>query len=216
MKKIVFATNNAHKLEEVREILQGKFEVLSLKDIDCHEELPETHETLEENSLEKAQYVYEHYGYDCFADDTGLEADALNGKPGVYSARYATISEGEWAATEESHDAEANMQKLLLLLRNVPEQERTAQFKTVVSLIKDGVMHQFCGIVCGMITTERHGEEGFGYDPIFRPYKEDPDHATPTTLLTQTFAQMSGKEKNAISHRGRAISKLAYFLLCNC
>lgn len=212
MKKIVFATNNAHKLKEVREILQDKFEVLSLNDIDCHEELPETHETLEENSLEKARYVKEHYGYDCFADDTGLEVDALNGKPGVYSARYATISEGEWKATGESHDAEANMQKLLTMLCGVPEQERTAQFKTVVSLILDDQTIQFVGSVKGMIATERHGAEGFGYDPVFYPYKEDPDDTMPTTLLPTTFAEMSNEEKNSISHRGRAMRKLASFL----
>lgn len=199
-------------MKEVREILQGKFEVLSLNDINCHEELPETHETLEENSLEKARYVKEHYGYDCFADDTGLEVDALNGKPGVYSARYATISEGGWKATEDSHDAEANMQKLLMMLCNVPEQKRTAQFKTVVSLILDGQTIQFIGSVKGMIATERHGAEGFGYDPIFYPYKEDPDNAMPVTLLPTTFAEMSNEEKNSISHRGRAMRKLASFL----
>lgn len=212
MKKIVFATNNAHKLEEVRQILEGKYEVLSLRDINCHEELPETHETLEENSLEKAKYVKEHYGYDCFADDTGLEVDALNGKPGVYSARYATISEGKWTATNDSHDAESNMQKLLLMLDNIPEQKRQAQFKTVVSLIINDETHQFTGIVKGMIATERHGNEGFGYDPLFFPYEEDPDVTSPFTLSTRTFAEMTGEEKNDISHRGRAMRKLAQFL----
>ena len=212
MKKIVFATNNAHKLEEVRLILEGRYEVLSLRDINCHEELPETHETLEENSLEKAQYVKEHYGYDCFADDTGLEVDALDGKPGVYSARYATISEGKWTATNDSHDAESNMQKLLLMLDNTPEQKRQAQFKTVVSLIVNDETHQFTGIVKGMIATERHGDEGFGYDPLFFPYEEEPDVTSPTTLSTRTFAEMTGEEKNNISHRGRAMRKLALFL----
>lgn len=212
MKKIVFATNNAHKLEEVRQILEGRYEVLSLRDINCHEELPETHETLEENSLEKAKYVKEHYGYDCFADDTGLEVDALNGKPGVYSARYATISEGKWTATNDSHDAESNMQKLLLMLDNTPEQKRQAQFKTVVSLIVNDETHQFTGIVKGMIATERHGDEGFGYDPLFFPYEEDPDVTSPTTLSARTFAEMTGEEKNNISHRGRAMRKLALFL----
>ena len=212
MKKIVFATNNAHKLEEVRQILEGRYEVLSLRDINCHEELPETHETLEENSLEKAQYVKEHYGYDCFADDTGLEVDALDGKPGVYSARYATISEGKWTATNDSHDAESNMQKLLLMLDNTPEQKRQAQFKTVVSLIVNDETHQFTGIVKGMIATERHGDEGFGYDPLFFPYEEEPDVTSPTTLSTRTFAEMTGEEKNNISHRGRAMRKLALFL----
>ena len=212
MKKIVFATNNAHKLEEVRQILEGRYEVLSLRDINCHEELPETHETLEENSLEKARYVKEHYGYDCFADDTGLEVDALDGKPGVYSARYATISEGKWTATNDSHDAESNMQKLLLMLDNTPKQKRQAQFKTVVSLIVNDETHLFTGIVKGMIATERHGDEGFGYDPLFFPYEEDPDVTSPTTLSTRTFAEMTGEEKNNISHRGRAMRKLALFL----
>ena len=206
--KLVFATNNAHKLEEVRQILAGRYEVLSLNDIDCHEELPETHETLEENSLEKVRYVKEHYGYDCFADDTGLEVDALKGKPGVYSARYATISEGAWNATGESHDAEANMQKLLLMLSDTPQEQRTAQFKTVVSLIQGDQAMQFVGRVKGMIAIERHGDEGFGYDPIFFPYNEDPDECQPTTLLPTTFAEMSGEEKNSISHRGRAMRRL--------
>ena len=210
--KLVFATNNEHKLSEVRQILAGKYEVLSLNDINCHEELPETHETLEENSMQKARYVKEHYGYDCFADDTGLEVDALSGRPGVYSARYATINEGEWQATGESHDAEANMQKLLLMLNGTAVEERTAQFKTVASLIMGNEEKQFTGIVRGMITTERHGEEGFGYDPVFRPYEEDPDECTPTTLLPVTFAEMSGEEKNRISHRGRAMQKLANYL----
>lgn len=215
MQTLVFATNNAHKLSEVREILGDKFRVLSLNDIDCHEELPETHETLEENSLEKATYVSQHYGYDCFADDTGLEVEALSGKPGVYSARYATIAEGEWQDTEayNSHDAEANMQKLLLMLKD--NKRRAAQFKTVVSLIMNGVTHQFTGIVKGEITTERHGGEGFGYDPVFRPYQEDPDDTTPVTLLDRTFAEMTSEEKNNISHRGRAMQKLVGFLSQN-
>ena len=212
MQTLVFATNNAHKLSEVREILGDKFRVLSLNDIDCHEELPETHETLEENSMEKAVYVSQRYGYDCFADDTGLEVEALSGKPGVYSARYATIAEGEWQDTEayNSHDAEANMQKLLLMLKD--NKRRAAQFKTVVSLIMNGVTHQFTGIVKGEITTERHGGEGFGYDPVFRPYEEDPDKTLPVTLHDRTFAEMSSEEKNNISHRGRAMQKLARFL----
>ena len=188
MQTLVFATNNAHKLSEVREILGKNFRVLSLSDIDCREELPETHETLEENSMEKAVYVCQRYGYDCFADDTGLEVDVLGGKPGVYSARYATMAE---------------------------EKNRAAQFKTVVSLIMNGKTYQFTGIVRGVITTERHGGEGFGYDPVFRPYQEDPDDTTPVTLLDRTFAEMTSEEKNNISHRGRAMQKLVGFLSQN-
>ncbi len=215
MQTLVFATNNAHKLSEVREILGKNFRVLSLSDIDCREELPETHETLEENSMEKAVYVCQRYGYDCFADDTGLEVDVLGGKPGVYSARYATMAEEGWTDTAScsSHDAEANMRKLLLMLSD--EKNRAAQFKTVVSLIMNGKTYQFTGIVRGVITTERHGGEGFGYDPVFRPYQEDPDDTTPVTLLDRTFAEMTSEEKNNISHRGRAMQKLVGFLSQN-
>ncbi len=208
MKNIVFATNNAHKLEEVRQILGDSFNVLSLKDINCHEELPETHETLEENSLEKAQYVNSHYGYDCIADDTGLEVDALNGEPGVYSARYASMDDDEKANGGASHDSEANMQKLLRKLNGKEGSERSAQFKTVITLILNGNTHQFTGIVKGIIATKKHGDEGFGYDPIFFPC---PDDVTPST---RTFAEMSAEEKNSMSHRGRAIEKLVAFLKC--
>lgn len=187
--KIVFATNNAHKLQEVRQILGDAFEVLSLKDIGCDVDIPETSDTLEGNALLKAGYVKEHYGYDCFADDTGLEVGALGGEPGVFSARYAG----------EGHDSEANMQKLLTKMRLIDNRE--AQFRTVVALKMGGETNLFEGIVMGVITHEKHGDEGFGYDPIFRPDGYD-----------KCFAEMSGEEKNAISHRGRAITKLVNYL----
>lgn len=199
MKVIVFATNNEHKLSEVRQILSGMFEVKSLKEIGCFEELPETHETLHENAVQKAEYVKEHYGYDCFADDTGLEVTTLNGKPGVYSARYASISEGDWKAKDGDHDSEQNMKKLLHMLNG--KENRSAQFKTVIAWLVGNEKHLFEGIVTGDITKERHGAEGFGYDPIFQP-----------TGYDVTFAEMSAEEKNSISHRGRAIQKLMEFL----
>lgn len=205
MKKLVFATNNAHKLSEVRQILSGTYEVLSLNDINCHEELPETQDTLEENALEKARYVKEHYDYDCFADDTGLEVNSLDGAPGVYSARYASMpsdfnADGGnlWGAADD-HDSDANMRKLLHSLSD--KADRSAQFRTVIALIKDGEEHLFEGIVKGTITSEKSGKEGFGYDPIFQPE----GHSV-------TFAEMSSEEKNHISHRGRATEKLAAFL----
>ena len=154
-KKFVFATNNAHKLEEVTAILKNKIELLSLNDINCHVDIPETADTLEGNALLKAQYIYENYQLDCFADDTGLEVEALNGAPGVYSARYAG----------DAHNAEANMKKLLHDLEGV--ENRKAQFRTVFALIIDGKKHLFEGIIKGEITKSRHGASGFGYDPIF-------------------------------------------------
>lgn len=208
MKKLVFATNNNHKLAEVRQIIGEIYDVLSLNDIGCHEELPETHDTLEGNALEKARYVSEHYHCDCFADDTGLEVTALGGAPGVFSARYASLPEdisadgaNRWGAADD-HDSEANMRKLLDALQR--QTDRTAQFRTVVALIQDGDEHLFEGIVKGKITTERHGAEGFGYDPIFLPDEH-----------TVTFAEMSAEEKNHISHRGRATAKLVDFLTKN-
>ncbi len=213
---IVFATNNENKLREVREILGKRFEILSLKEVDCFDELPETHLTLEENSLEKARYISEHFGYDCFADDTGLEVEALNGAPGVYSARYANCDEGDtvagtnrWGLQGKDHDSEANMRKLLAKLEEREAEKgatvnRKARFRTVVSLIYHGEVHQFEGIVNGEIAREKHGTDGFGYDPIFMP--EDKG-------LTLTFAEMTSEDKNAISHRGRAIEKLAKFFL---
>lgn len=198
-KILVFATNNEHKLSEVREILKGAYTVRSLKEIGCFDELPETHDTLHENALEKAMYIKEHFGYDCFADDTGLEVEALGGKPGVYSARYSAIAEGEWTPTEGDHDSEQNMQKLLLMLQG--NENRKAQFRTAIALILGDEQHLFEGIVKGEITTERSGKDGFGYDPIFRPAGYD-----------VTFADMTSSEKNSISHRGRAVAKLQSFL----
>lgn len=188
---IVFATNNAHKLCEIRRIIGERFRVLSLSDIGCHDDIPETGMTLEENALMKVRYVKEHYGYDCFADDTGLLVDALGGAPGVFSARYAG---------GEGHDSEANMR---LLLQNMDDKDnRSARFRTVIALIEGDVEHLFKGECEGTITRERSGTDGFGYDPIFLPEG-----------YNLTFAQMSPDEKNAISHRGRAVSKLISYLI---
>ena len=187
--ELVFATNNAHKLEEVRQILGNRFTVHSLKEIGCTEDIPETGDTFQDNALQKARYVKEHYGYDCFADDTGLEVKALNGAPGVHSARYAG-----------NHDSEANMTKLLHELEK--KSDRSAQFRTVVALLLNGQEVLFEGIVTGKIATERHyGDGGFGYDPLFIP-----------DGYTETFSQMSSESKNLISHRGRAVRKLADYL----
>ncbi|MGM9843277.1 MAG: non-canonical purine NTP diphosphatase [Muribaculaceae bacterium] len=185
-KKIVFATNNAHKLEEIRRIVGDSLTVLSLSDIGCNVDIPENEETLEGNAMAKARYVKAHYGYDCFADDTGLEVEALGGAPGVHSARYAPGT---------SHDSQANMARLLRDMNG--EENRRARFRTVIALIQGSDETMVEGIVEGEILTEQHGESGFGYDPIFRPIESD-----------LTFAQMSADEKNAISHRGRATAKL--------
>ncbi|HPR60147.1 MAG TPA: non-canonical purine NTP diphosphatase [Prolixibacteraceae bacterium] len=189
MKKIVFATNNQHKLNEVRSMLADKFEILSLVDIGCTEDIPETAETLEGNALIKAQYVAQNYGMNCFADDTGLEVEALGMRPGVYSARYA--------GTQKS--SSDNMDKLLFELDKI--NNRKARFRTVISLIIDKHEMFFEGIVDGNIITEKLGNEGFGYDPIFKPLGYE-----------QTFAQMDIDEKNKISHRGRAVEKLIAYL----
>jgi len=192
--KIIFATNNSHKLSEIREILGSDFEVLSLADINCHDDIPEDGETLEENAKEKAEWIYNHYGLSCFADDTGLEVEALNGAPGVHSARYAEGTD---------HDSEANMQKLLRELDK--NNNRKAQFRTVIALLEktpNGVKeHLFEGIVRGRIGTEKQGSEGFGYDPIFIPDGYD-----------SSFAQLGMDIKNTISHRARAVSKLVEYL----
>ena len=191
--KIVFATNNAHKLAEIREMLDGSgIEVLSLEDIGCHDDIPETAPTIEGNALQKAKYIYGKYGMSCFADDTGLEVRALGGAPGVRSARYAG---------GEGHDSEANMAKLLDEMR--PFTDRKAAFRTVICLILENASQPvtFEGKVDGEITTCRHGAEGFGYDPIFRPEG-----------YTETFAEMGGEVKNRISHRARAVAKLAEYL----
>ena len=191
MKKIVFATNNSHKLEELRRLTKGKIEILSLSDINCHDDIPETAETLEGNALIKARWVKERYGYDCFADDTGLEVDALDGAPGVLSARYAG----------EGHDSQANMR---LLLSNLGDNtNRKARFRTVIALIEGKEERLMDGVVEGEITQSPSGENGFGYDPIFKPMG-----------FNVTFAEMGADEKNQISHRGRAVAKLLeYFSL---
>ena len=189
-KKLVFATNNAHKLEEIKNILGDKVEILSLADIDCHADIPETADTLVGNARQKAMYVYTHYGMDCFADDTGLEVDALEGAPGVHSARYAS---------EKGHDSQANMEKLL---REMEEKnDRKAQFRTIISLIEKGKEKQFEGIVRGEILRERKGNSGFGYDPVFRPEGYD-----------KTFAELGNEIKNKISHRARAVAALCEYL----
>lgn len=192
MRQIVFATNNAHKLEELRQIMGERFEVLSLSDINCHEDIPEDKPTIEGNARQKAEYIREHYGYDCFSDDTGLEIDALGGEPGVHSARYGGVA----------HDSERNIDKVLRLMADVPMEQRTAHFRTAICLLMDGEEHLFEGRVEGRILTERHGSGGFGYDSIFQPLEGD----------GRTFAQMAPEEKNAISHRGRAVAKLVQFL----
>ena len=208
--KIVFATNNQHKLDEIRSILGSKFEVVSLADIGCHEDIPETGTTLEENALMKAQYVYDHYHVSCFADDTGLEVEALNGAPGVYSARYASMASDTISISPASHDSEANMARLLRELEN--NNNRKARFRTVIALIekKDVCpcgctsikqIHKFEGIVNGEIIREKRGGEGFGYDPIFQPEG-----------YTETFAELGLDIKNKISHRARATQKLAEYL----
>lgn len=190
MKKLVFATNNAHKLEEIRAILGDKVEILSLNDINCHADIPETADTLQGNAALKAQYIYENYGLDCFADDTGLEVEALNGAPGIYSARYAG---------GEGHDSEANMKKLLFEMQD--KENRKARFRTVICLIEGGEEHFFEGIVNGSIIRERKGGAGFGYDPVFMP-----------DGYSETFAEMGNDEKNKISHRARAVQKLCEYL----
>lgn len=195
MKRIVFATNNQHKLQEIREILSPEFEIVSLKEIGCHEDIPETGNTLEENALQKARYVSERYHISCFADDTGLEVEALEGAPGVHSARYAEGTD---------HDSEANMTKLLRELEG--KENRQARFRTVIALIELGEdetenVHLFEGIVEGHISTERQGNEGFGYDPIFVPEGYE-----------KSFAALGENVKNQISHRARAVRKLADYL----
>lgn len=187
--ELVFATNNKHKLEELQAILGDQFKLLSLQDIGCYEEIPEEQETLEGNASQKAFFVFEKYGYNCFADDTGLEIDALNGEPGVYSARYAS----------EEKSAEANMEKVLEQLAKI--NSRNARFRTVISLIIEGDEKQFEGIVEGEILKIKRGDSGFGYDPIFQPKG-----------FQLSFAEMPLSEKNKISHRGRAVQKLVSYL----
>ncbi|MBR1596929.1 MAG: non-canonical purine NTP diphosphatase [Phocaeicola sp.] len=188
-KKLVFATNNLHKLTEIKAILGEQIDILSLNDINCHVDIPETANTLEGNAKMKAEYIYNHYHLDCFADDTGLEVKALNGAPGIYSARYAG----------EGHDSQANMKKLLENLKGITNRE--AQFRTAICLIEGGEEHLFEGLVKGKIIEEKRGEAGFGYDPVFVPNGYD-----------QTFAELGEDIKNQISHRARAVEKLCDYL----
>ncbi|WP_298553218.1 non-canonical purine NTP diphosphatase [uncultured Parabacteroides sp.] len=188
-KKLVFATNNLHKLQEITKIAGKDFEIVSLSDINCHDDIPETADTLEGNALQKAHYIKEQYGYDCFADDTGLEVEALDNAPGVYSARYAG----------SGHDAEANMNKLLSEMQG--KKNRKARFRTVIALILDEKEYLFDGIIKGDIIEEKKGSAGFGYDPIFMPEG-----------YTQTFAELGDEIKNNISHRALAVNKLVSFL----
>lgn len=192
---IIMATNNAHKLEEIRQILGDAFTVKGLSDIGCTEDIPETAGTLEGNALQKARYVHERYGVDCFADDTGLEVDALGGAPGVYTARFGAMN-----GYGESHDSSANIRCLLDKLKEA--ETRRARFRTVIALIRGDEEKRFEGIVEGEILTQPVGEGGFGYDPVFAPLEAG----------GLAFAQMSAEAKNAISHRGRATKKLAEFL----
>jgi XTP/dITP diphosphohydrolase len=192
MNDIVFATNNSHKLEELRQIVGEKLNILSLNDIGCHDDIPENEPTLQGNAIAKARWVKDRYGYNCFADDTGLEVDALNGEPGVYSARYAG----------PEHDSQANMKLLLKNLAEVPMEQRTAHFTTVIALTIDDETHLFEGRVDGHILTAPDGDGGFGYDPIFQPEG-----------WKKSFAQATSQEKNAISHRGRATRALLNYLM---
>jgi len=187
--QLVFATNNLNKLKEVQALIPKNIKLLSLKDIRCFEDIPETQSTIKGNAIQKAEYINLNYGYNCFADDTGLEVDALNGEPGVYSARYAG----------EKRDAEDNMNKLLTELNNKPN--RSAQFKTVVAICINKNVQTFTGICEGEITISKQGKKGFGYDPLFKPKG-----------FNNTFAEMDLSLKNEIGHRGKAISKLVEFL----
>ncbi len=189
MTSLVFATNNTHKLDEVRAMLQPEYSIVSLAELGCYDDIPETADTLEGNALLKAQYIFNKYGVDCFADDTGLEIDTLNGEPGVYSARYAG----------EACNAQSNMDKVLHLMEN--KTDRKARFRTTVALIQKGEVHYFEGKVEGIIALAPQGEKGFGYDPIFIPDGYD-----------MSFAQLSADKKNEISHRGLAVKKLVEYL----
>jgi XTP/dITP diphosphohydrolase len=187
--KLVFASNNKNKIAEIQSMLPESIKILSLEDINCLEDIPETADTIEGNAILKADYVTQKYGYDCFADDTGLEVNVLNGEPGVYSARYAG----------EQKNADDNMNKLLDALKN--EEDRSAQFKTVITLNLEGKQYLFTGIAKGNITQTKTGTNGFGYDPIFKPENFD-----------ETFAELPLETKNAIGHRGKAVQQLIDFL----
>lgn len=187
--KLVFATNNQHKLKEIRSLLKDDFEIFSLKDIGCDDELPETSWTLAGNALQKAQYVYDKYGMDCFSDDTGLEIDLLGGRPGVYSARFAGVNASSGN----------NIEKVLREMHDI--ENRKARFKTIIALITENGQKYFEGVIEGSITTDLRGNSGFGYDPVFIPDGSE-----------KTFAEMGEEEKNKISHRARALEKLVGFL----
>lgn len=187
--KLVFATNNQNKLKEVKQLLPASIELLSLKDIDCEDDITESGKTIRENAKIKSRYIYEKFGMNCFADDTGLEVDAIGGRPGVYSARFAG----------PSSRSEDNINKLLIELKGI--ENRKANFRTVISLMIDGKDEAFEGIVNGVITTEEMGSNGFGYDSVFMPDGFD-----------KTFAEMTAQEKNEISHRGIAVNKLTSFI----
>lgn len=189
MKELIFATNNAHKVDEVRNKLNGIFEIRSLAEIGCTEDIPETSDTLQGNASQKSHYLHDKYHCNCFADDTGLEVEALDGAPGVYSARYAGPAK----------DSEANIDKLLAELKN--KSNRRARFRTVISLFLEDKEYFFEGIVTGTILTERHGNGGFGYDPVFQP-----------DGYNCSFSELTMEEKNSISHRGRAVEELIKFL----
>lgn len=189
MKNIVFATNNKNKLREIRDIVGSRYNILSLSDINCHEDIPEIADTIEGNALLKARFVKEKYGYDCFADDTGLEVEALDNRPGVYSARFAG----------EECNSEKNIDKLLSELKGI--ENRKARFRTVIALLKGETEEEFEGVIYGNISHERHGEGGFGYDKVFVPENYD-----------RTFAEMLSEEKNSISHRAKATRLLIEFL----
>lgn len=188
--KIVFATNNLNKIKEVQALLPPTIQIVGLSDIGCIEDIPETSTTIEGNAMQKANYIKEHYGFDCFADDTGLEVESLHGAPGVYSARYAG----------EAKDANANMDKLLKELKE--KENRKAQFKTVIALLSNGKVKTFTGICPGFITEDKRGKGGFGYDPVFLP-----------DGYTETFAELSLSEKNKIGHRGKAVRQLIEYFL---
>lgn len=187
--ELVFATNNLNKIKEVQSLIPSNIKLLSLKDIGCNEDIPETQNTIEGNAIQKAEYVKTKYGYNCFADDTGLEITALDGAPGVFSARYAGLQ----------RNANDNMNKVLEELADT--ENRTAQFKTVVSVYLNNTLETFTGICKGEITKTKHGEKGFGYDPIFKP-----------NSFNETFAEMDLNTKNSIGHRGKAITQLVEFL----
>lgn len=189
-KTLVFATNNRHKLEELRQIVGDGLRILSLSDIGCHDDIPETAESLEGNAIQKAMWIKERYGYDCFADDTGLEVEALGGEPGVHSARYAP---------GVGHDSEANLKLLLENLRD--KENRKARFRTVIALVEGNDQRLFEGVVNGQILTEPSGTGGFGYDPVFRP-----------DGWIKSFAEATAEEKNAVSHRGKATRALTEYL----